>query len=210
MHGDTKRCKKFIWSLWIVEIFQIWRYGSHNARFLYHFLEKTQVVWVCAQSEHTRLRLLAETFDTTHQTTDPALTFSGDFYFLAPILCSLYSDKYVFLFYFSLRLNLSFKNCPLFCVLILHCIADAVFVFFFYNTFGDAFSRAHERKNTFKSMLFLQKNTFLPDVYDTMLDESFPVLQKFTRRGNFQLFPLAKRCLKFLAFNDAINNKPCT
>lgn len=94
---------------------------------------KNTVVWVYAQSEHTRLQLLAETFDTTLRTAGPALTFSGDFYTPAPILCSLFSDKYiVFLFHFSLILSLSFKNCPLFCVLILHCIVDAVFVFLQY------------------------------------------------------------------------------
>jgi len=53
--------------------------------------------------------------------------------------------------------------------------------------------------NILKSTPFLQKNTFLPYVYDTKLDEVFPVLQKFTRRGKFQQFPLAKRCGKFLA-----------
>jgi len=99
-------------------------------QFLYCFLQKTQAVRVCAQSEHTRLRLLAETFGNALRTVDPALTFSGDFYIPAPMLCSLSLDKYnVFLFYFSLTLDLSFKNCPLFCVLILQCIVDAGLIF---------------------------------------------------------------------------------
>lgn len=116
----------------------------------YCFLEKTQVVCVCAQSDHTRLRLLAETFGTTLRTADPALTYSGDFYIPAPILGNESSVKCnIFLFYFPLTLNLSFNIFPLFCVLILHCIIDAVFIFF-YKTFCDILSRAHERKNIFK------------------------------------------------------------
>jgi hypothetical protein len=52
-----------------------------------------------------------------------------------------------------------------------------------------------KEKKFLKSTLFLQKNTFLPDVYNTTLYEAFPVLQNFTRRWKFQQFPLAKHLM---------------
>jgi hypothetical protein len=62
-----------------------------------------------------------------------------------------------------------------------------------------------KEKNIFKSTPFLQKNTFLPDVYNTTLDEAFPVLQNFTRRLKFQQFPSAKRLIMRLKIRPVYN-----